>query len=84
MDDETFAAFLNGFVSASGLPGVRVIWRWAKPTHAAEFIAFVDDLIAKAPPATPIDLLAQWNADLDAEQTKGVAGPWFAGTAVDD
>ena len=44
------------------------MWKRARPFHAAAFVAFVDDLIAQAPPGTPVDLLAQWNADLDGEE----------------
>jgi hypothetical protein len=82
MDDETFAAFLNGFVSALAIPSVRVMWKSAKPAHAAEFVAFVDTLIGRAATVTPFDLLAQWNADLDAEQ--GTAEPTAAAAAVGD
>jgi len=68
LSDEVFDAFMNGFVAALGLPSVRVTWKQAKAAHAAEFVAFVDALVSKAPLVLPGDALAQWNADLAAEE----------------
>ena len=67
LSDEVFNAFVRGFVAALGSPGNRVMWKWAKPLHAAEFVDFVEGLIAQAPTAAPFDMLKRWKADLDAE-----------------
>jgi hypothetical protein len=45
------------------------MWRWSKAAHAPEFIAFIDGLIARAPPAAPVDVMTQWKADLAAEES---------------
>jgi len=70
LNDEAFAAFLNGFVAAFHAPSIRVMWKWQRPFHAAEFAAFVDALVEKTPLVKPVDLAAQWDADLVAEEAR--------------
>jgi hypothetical protein len=64
LGEEAFNGFVSGLIWAFGSPGVRVMWRWSKPAHAPDFIAFIEALIAKAQPAAPADLVTQWKADL--------------------
>ena len=69
LSDEAFDAFMNGFVAALSWPSTRVLWKWARTFHAAEFVAFVDGLIARAPQTPPpADLLLQWTSGLAAEE----------------
>ena len=69
LTDQAFEPFVNAVVDAIQLPAVRVMWKRARPVHSADFVAFVDALIAKTPRSAPPDLLAQWNADLALEET---------------
>jgi hypothetical protein len=68
LSDAAFAAFSNNVVDGLSSPGIRVMWKWAKISHAAEFVAFVDRLMPQASQAAPVDPLARWKADLDAEE----------------
>jgi hypothetical protein len=68
LSDAAFAAFSNDAMTGLGSPGIRAMWRRAKASHAAGFVAFVDGLIGQASRAAPADPLAQWRADLAAEE----------------
>jgi hypothetical protein len=69
LSDEAFEAFMKGFIAALNWPSTRVLWKWARTFHAAEFVAFVDGLMLQGPPpTTPDDFLSQWNSGLAAEE----------------
>jgi hypothetical protein len=68
LSDAVFAAFRKGVVAGLGSPGIRIMWRRARVSHAAEFVAFVDDMITQAPRTAPVDALAQWQAEVAADE----------------
>ena len=45
-------------------PVERALWFRNRSTYASEFADYVDKMIAEAPPAKPVDLVAQLKADL--------------------
>jgi hypothetical protein len=75
LSEEAFASFVRHFGGAFAMPGPRVLWRWVKAGYGAEFVAFVDDLIAQTPVALPSDLLARWTSDIAAEKAAGFITP---------
>jgi hypothetical protein len=71
LNEEAFSSFVRHFGGAFTMPGPRVIWSWVKAGYGAEFVAFVDNLIAQTPLAQPFDPLVRWTSDIAAEQAAG-------------
>jgi hypothetical protein len=64
VDHITFQNSTGAVRSILALPAYRAIWLRNRESYAAELAAFVDDLIAKTPQAAPVDLVAQFRADV--------------------
>lgn len=73
LSEEAFASFERHFGGAFTMPGPRVTWRWVKAGYGAEFVEFVDRLIAQTTLAPPFDPLARWTSDVAAEKAAAPA-----------
>jgi hypothetical protein len=50
--------------------GVRASYKRQRPNLGGEFIVFMDKLLGEVSVAPPVDLLAQWTADVAAERSQ--------------
>jgi hypothetical protein len=64
IDPVTFENSVGALRSSLALPAYRAVWMRYRLSYASEFAAFVDDLIEKTPRAEPVDLAAQFKADV--------------------
>ena len=67
LGDASFASYTGGMLTTFSLPGFRVQWKYQRGIFASEFVAFMDKLVVEAPKVSPIDRVAQWNADISVE-----------------
>jgi hypothetical protein len=76
LPEDAFHGFENTLRVVVARPCARVAWKIVRARFNADFIEFIDDLIATTPVAPPFgpSLLAQWKNDMAAELAK-VAAP---------
>jgi hypothetical protein len=75
MDDASFGSTVAAIRYFLSYPGSRAMWKQARTTFGASFMAFMDELISEVAVAPPIDLAARWRADVLAEKAAAaVAG----------
>jgi hypothetical protein len=64
VDHITFQNSTGAVRAILALPAYRAIWLRNRSSYAPEMAAFVDELIANTPRATPVDLTVQFRADV--------------------
>jgi len=65
-------AWLSMFLT---MPYARVAWTMNRPPMAADFVAYVDGLMAEIKPSMPFDLAHYWNALMATELSKAQSSP---------
>ena len=73
LSDASFASYTGGMLETFSLPGFRVMWKYQRGIFASEFVAFMDKLVGEAPKVSPVDRVAQWNADIAVETAEASA-----------
>jgi hypothetical protein len=69
LNDAAFETFVRALKSWFRSSGVRALWKRARNNFTRDFIEFMDKVSAETPAASSGDDLAQWKADVIAEQT---------------
>jgi hypothetical protein len=64
IDDITFENAFNMAKAFMAQPIYRALWTRSRETFASDMSAMVDRIVQQSPPAKPIDLVAQLEADL--------------------
>jgi hypothetical protein len=64
IDSITLENSIRAVRNVMSQPVERALWLRNRLTYADELASFVDEMIAEAPPAKPVDLAAQLKADL--------------------
>lgn len=67
LSDASFASYAGGMLATFSMLAFRVQWKYQRGIFASEYVAFMDKLVAEAPKVSPVDRLAQWNADIAVE-----------------
>jgi hypothetical protein len=68
LNDPAFETFVRALKSWFRSSGVRALWKRARNDFTGEFVEFMDKVSAETPVAPSGDALAQWKADVVAEQ----------------
>jgi hypothetical protein len=68
LNDAAFETFVRALESWFRSSGVRALWKRVRSDFTGEFVDFMDRVSAEAPVAPSGDTLAQWKADVLAEQ----------------
>jgi hypothetical protein len=68
LNDVSFAHVEGGLRISLSQPGFRAVYKRQRPGYGADFVAFADRLLAETQIAPPVDIAAQWRADVAAEQ----------------
>jgi hypothetical protein len=68
LDDAAFDSTVNALRFNMSAPGYRAAWKAMRGVHEPSFRDFVDQIVREAAVAPPVDRLAQWTADVSAEQ----------------
>lgn len=70
MNDAAFASFVLGLRSLFSTVGMQVMWETSRPSFPADFIRFIDKIIAEAQVIQPTDALASWKAAIAVKRKK--------------
>jgi len=70
LSEAVFASFGESWRQTLAQPGVRALWTLRRHGFEAKFAAFLDKLMADAPPSAASDFLAAWKAEVDAQKAR--------------
>jgi hypothetical protein len=68
LNDAAFTSFVLGLRSLFGQMGMQVMWETNRPSFPADFVQFIDKIIAETRVAPPVDALAIWKAAIAAKR----------------
>lgn len=66
LHEEGFESFRKSVEVMMRLPGLRAMWVHTREMYGANFTAFIDGVIARAPVNSDVDELARWAETMDA------------------
>jgi hypothetical protein len=73
LNDAAFSSFVATVKYSFGSRGYRTAWQRSRDLYGEEFIRFMDQALAEVPIRPPTDRLAQWRADLAADEAREAA-----------
>ena len=68
LSEAVFVSFSESWRQTLAQPGVRALWKLRRHAFEAGFVAFMDKLMADAPPASGNDFLAAWKVEVEAQR----------------
>jgi hypothetical protein len=75
LNDAAFASFVTGMKGTLQWAGFRAQWKTVRSNYGAEFVEFMDKIVAEIPVSkTPEDAFAIWKNDVAAELKQAIAG----------